>query len=122
MRIEPLGGHVIEEKKGFRAEDGDVVDAMIDQVFADGVVAVHEHGHLDLGADAIDAGDENGIAHLGKFGAEEAAKAADLAEDFRAMGALEKSRQAGLDLVSKVNINSGAGVGFQAITHGFLSI
>ena len=66
MRIEPLGSHVIEEEKGLRAEDGDVVDAMVDQVLADSVVAIHEHGDLQLGADAVDAGHENGLAHLGE--------------------------------------------------------
>ena len=119
VRIEPLGGHVIEEEKRFRAEDGDVVDAMVDEVLADGVVAVHQHGDLEFGADAVDAGDEHRVAHFGKMGAEKAAEAADFAEHFGAVGRFDEGGQAGLDLVAKVNVNSGAGIGFQAVAHDF---
>jgi hypothetical protein len=84
-------------------------------------VAVHEHGHFEFGADAVDAGDENRIAHLGKTGAEEAPEAADFAEDFRAVGRFDEGGQAGFDFVSEINVNSGAGVGFQAVTHGWVS-
>ena len=36
--FEPAGGEVIEEKEGGGALDGDVVDAVVDEVGADGVV------------------------------------------------------------------------------------
>jgi hypothetical protein len=34
---------------------------MVDEVLADGVVTVHGEGDLELGADAIDAGNEDGL-------------------------------------------------------------
>ena len=44
---------VIEEEERARATDEDIVDAMVDQVGADGLVAIEGEGDLELGADAI---------------------------------------------------------------------
>jgi len=71
---------------------------MVDQVLADGVVSVHEHGHLEFGAHAVDARDENGVAHPGKTGAEEAAKAADFAENFGRLADLTRAGRPALTL------------------------
>ncbi len=117
VRLQALGGHVIEEEKRLGPKNGDVVDAMVDQVLADGVVLVHEHGHLQFGADAIDAGDKHRVLHPGKFRAEESAETSDFTEHFRTVGRFDEGRNAGLDLVTKINIDTGAGVSFQAITH-----
>ena len=106
------GADVIEEEKRFRAEDGDVVHAMVDEVLADGVVAVHGEGELELGADAVGAGDEDGLAVFFDVEGEEAAEAADLAEDFRAVRGREELRQRGFDAIAEVNVHTRAGVSF----------
>ncbi len=62
-RVELLRADVIEEEERARADDGDVVDAMIHEVLADGVVPVHGEGELQLRAHAIDARDEHRVFH-----------------------------------------------------------
>ena len=110
--LELAGADVIEEKKRFGAEHGDVVDAMVDEVLADGVVAVHGEGDFELGADAVDAGDEDGLAVFFDIEGEEAAEAADLAEDFGAVGGGEELRERGFDAIAEVNVHSRAGISF----------
>jgi hypothetical protein len=54
---------------------------MVYQIAADGVVNAHFEGELQLGADAIDAADQNRIGELLFVYLEETAEAAYLAED-----------------------------------------
>ena len=54
-RLEFLRADVIEKEERPRAEDRDVVDAVIDEIGADGVVPVHRKGDLQLRPDAVDA-------------------------------------------------------------------
>ena len=82
-RLQFLRTDVIEKEERPRAEDRDVVDAMVDEIGADGVVPVHGEGDLQLRADAIDARDQHRLAHAGKVRREQPAEAADLAENFR---------------------------------------
>ena len=90
VRLQLPGTEVIEEEQGFRAEHGDVVDAVVDQVLADGVVAVEGEGDLELGADAVHGGHHDGLlVALGVEG-EQAAEAADLAQDLAAVGRSEQ--------------------------------
>ena len=112
VRLEFAGAEVIEEKEGFSAEHGDVVDAMVDEVGADGVVLIELEGDLELGADAVHAADEDGLVIFFQVEGEEAAKPADFAEDFAAMGAGEELGQGGFDLVAEIDVNAGGGVGF----------
>ena len=90
---------------------------MIDEIFADGVMAMHEHGYFDLGADTVDARDQDGIAHLGEAAAKEPSEAANFSKYFGAMGSFKKGGEARFDLISKVYVDSGTGIGFKAITH-----
>ena len=112
FRLKFAGADVIEEKERFRAEDCDVVDAVIDQVLADRVVLAHGEGELELGADAIDAGDEDGLLVFFGVEGEEAAEAADLAEDFAAVSGGEQLGEGGFDLVPKIDIHTGFRVCF----------
>jgi len=57
-RVELCRGDVVEEEEGAGAGDGDVVDAVVDQILANGVVLVGREGDLELGADAVDARDQ----------------------------------------------------------------
>ncbi len=59
--LQLAGGEVVHEEHGRRALHGNVVDAVVHQISADGVVQVHLEGDLQLGAHAIDAGDQHRI-------------------------------------------------------------
>ncbi len=85
---------------------------MIDEVLADGVVPVHGEGELELGADAVGAGDEHGLAVFFDIEGEQAAETADLAEHLRAVGGGEQPRQRGLDAIAEINVHPRAGISF----------
>jgi hypothetical protein len=52
---------VVEEEEWERALDEDIVDAVVDQVVADRVVAVSFDCDFDFGADAVGGRDEEGL-------------------------------------------------------------
>ena len=112
VRLQFAGAQVIEEKQRLGPEDGDVVDAMVHEVGADGVVFVHGEGNLELGADTIHGRNEHGLAVTFDVESEEAAEAADLAEDFRPVGGGEQLRQGCLDLVPQIDIHTRPSVSF----------
>ena len=66
-RLEFFRADVIEKEERPRAEDGDVVDAMVHEIGADGVVPVQREGDLQFRADAVDARDQHRLAHPGKI-------------------------------------------------------
>ena len=109
-RLQLAGAEVIQEEERLRPQHRDVVDAMIDQVLADGVVAVQREGQLELGADAIHAGDQHRLPVFAHVQGEEAAEPADFAEHLGPMRRPEHSGQSGLDPVAQVNIHARAGV------------
>ena len=49
------GGQVVEEEERGRALDGDVIDAVVDEVRAHGVVDAEFEGHLEFGAHTVRA-------------------------------------------------------------------
>ena len=53
------GGEVVEEEERSGALHGDVVDAVVDQVGADGVVNSEFEGDLELGANTVCTGDQD---------------------------------------------------------------
>ena len=53
LRIELADSKIVEKEKGLSTLNSDVVDAMIDQVFADGVVATRGKSDFQLRADAV---------------------------------------------------------------------
>jgi len=119
--LEFSGAEIIEEEEGFGAEDGDVIDAMVDEVFADGVVTAGEEGDLQFGADAVDGRDEDGIGMAPGIEGEEAAETADLAHDSGTAGGGEQLGEGGLDAIAEVNIHAGCGVSF-LLTHCGLQV
>ena len=64
FRVELAGCQVIHEEQRRRALNGNVVDAVVYQVGADGVMNVHFEGQFQFGTDAIHAGDQDGIEVL----------------------------------------------------------
>src|SRR5579862_2342960 len=88
---------------------------MIDKILPDRVVAVEGEGDFELGAHAVRAGDEHGLAEFSGVEGEKAAEAAHLTQDLAAAGGGQQLGQGGLDLVTKGNIDSSRGVCF--LTH-----
>jgi hypothetical protein len=74
------GGEVVEEEQGRGTLYGDVVDAVIDEVGADGVVDAEFEGDLELGTNAVCARDQHRLREFFEIEREEAAEAADLGE------------------------------------------
>ena len=87
--VEATGCEIVEEEERRCALNGDVVDAVVDEIGADGVVDAELEGELELGADAIGARDENRLLGFA-VEAEETAEAADFAEHIAGEGALRK--------------------------------
>lgn len=78
--VEEAGVEVVEEEEGHGALDGDVVDAVVDEIGADGGVEAELDGELELAADAVGGGDEDGVGEALGVELEEAGEAADFAE------------------------------------------
>ena len=112
VRLQFARAEVIEEEQRFGAQHGDVVDAMVHEVRADGVVLVHREGDFELGADAVHGRHEHRLAIFLQVEREQAAEAADLAEHLAAMRGGEQLRQRGFDLVAQINVHAGGGVSF----------
>src|SRR6185503_2171890 len=75
-----------KKKQGHRALNGDVIDAMIDQILAYRIVAAGEERDLQLRADTIDRADQHRFFPSGQRVA--GAEGADLGEDARRKRAL----------------------------------
>ena len=73
------GGQVVHEEQRRGALHRDVVDAMVDQVAAHGVVNVHLEGDFELCAHTIDARDQHGIEIFLGVDGKQATEPADLA-------------------------------------------
>ena len=72
---------IVEKEKRFSALDENVVDAMIDEIAADGGVDIHGHGDLEFCADAIGAGNKDRFLPFFGVEGEERAEATDAAEN-----------------------------------------
>ncbi len=74
--VELAGGEVVEEEQRLGALDHEVVDAHRDKVDPDGVVLAGRYGDLQLGADAVGAGDEDRVLVAGGLEVEQGAESA----------------------------------------------
>ena len=107
-----VDGDVVEEEEGLGALDDEVVDIHGDEVDANGVVFVHFNGEVDLGANAVSAGDEDGVCEVMfeelfvVIEAEEACEAAGVIDDALAVGAAEEGPDGPDELVSGVDIDT----------------
>ncbi len=109
--VELAGGEIVEEEERAGALDGDVVDAVVDEVLADGVVDVELEGDFEFGANAIHRRDQDGVGVLFEVEGEEAAEAADLGEDLAVEGFAGEHFDALLAALGAGDIDSGVGVG-----------
>ena len=109
--FDAAGGEVIEEEERRGALHGDVVDAVVDEVGADGVVDAELEGDLELGADAVGGGDEDGVGVFVEVEREEAAEAADFRKDLLVEGLTGEHLDALLGAVAGGDVDAGVGVG-----------
>src|SRR5581483_11891361 len=77
---QPAGGEVVEKEQRLGALDEDVVDAVVDEVGADRVVAPGHERHLQLRADAVGARYEHRILKVVAIEAEQPAERSDLGQ------------------------------------------
>ena len=103
------GGEIIEEEERRRAVHGNVIDAVVHQIRAHGVMAIEGEGELQLGADAIDAGDQHGVAGE-SLQREESAEGADLPQNTGAEGAAGQLLDAGFGFACGVDIDAGVAI------------
>ncbi len=120
LQLQLAHRQVVHEEQRRGALHGDVVDAVVHQVAADGVVHAHFKGELELGAHAIDAADQHGIGEFLLVHLEEPAKAADLAEDTLVEGAVRQVLDALLGAIRLFDVDACVGVG-QALLFGLVS-
>ena len=116
-RLQFLRSDVIEKEKRPRAEDSDVVDAMIDEIGADGVVAIHGESDFQFGADAIDARDQHRFAHAGEVRRKQSAEAADLAENFGPVRLPNELLNVALQSIAEIDINACARISLFLLCH-----
>ena len=86
------GRQVVEEEQRLGALHQDVVDAVVHQVDADGVVPARQEGHLQLGADAVGAGHQNRLTKTAGFELEQPTERADVGQDARGEGRTREAR------------------------------
>ena len=109
--VQLADGQVVQKEQRRRALDGNVVHTVVDQVGADGVVHSQGKRHLQLGADAVGARNQDRVGVLRDVQAEEAAKPANLAQHLLVEGFLRKILDALLGAVPLRKIHSGRSVG-----------
>jgi hypothetical protein len=115
--LESLAADVVEEEKRMRAKDRDVVDAMVHEIHADGIMSIQGERDLQFRADAIDARDQNRVAHPGKGRAKQSAEPADLSEDLRAMRFFDERLNLSLQPIPKIDVNARCRIGFLFVCH-----
>lgn len=63
-RLETAGAKIVEKEQRFGAENGNVVDAVVDEVFANRVVPIDGEGRFEFCSNAVHAGNENWPAKM----------------------------------------------------------
>src|SRR5438270_12894759 len=83
---------------------------MVHHIGADRVVLVHGERDFQFRSHAVDAGDEDRVAHARELYSKQASEAADLAEHLRSMRLPDERLDPALELVAEIDINPGARV------------
>ena len=84
-RLQFPSAQVIEKEQRLCPQNSNVVDTVIYQVLADRVVTIEGESDFELGANAINTGDEDGLLVFLNCKREEAAEAANFAENLGTM-------------------------------------
>ena len=85
FRFEFIASNVIEKEQGLCAEHGNVVDAVVHQIRAHGIVLMHRERDFQFRPHTVDTRDQNCFAHSAEMRCEQSAEATDLAEHLRPM-------------------------------------
>ena len=115
LGIQLAGGQVVQKKERRSALHGDVVDAVVHQVGAHGVVQAQREGDLQLGAHAVGGADQDRLLPALRVHPVQRAKAADAAQHVAVKGLLRQELDAILGALATAEINSRIGIG-----HGLL--
>ena len=107
VRRQPSGREVIEKEERLGALHEDVVDAVVDQIDADGVMARRHERDLQLGADAIRARDEDRLAIASGLDAEQTAEGADVREDAGRKRRTGQRTNPPDGFVARIDVNTG---------------
>jgi peptidoglycan/xylan/chitin deacetylase (PgdA/CDA1 family) len=103
-------GEVVEEEQRLGALHQDVVHAHRHQVLAHRVVAVQLEGQLQLGADAVGAGDQHRLPVFLRD-LEEGAEAADAGHHLGAQGASGERLDAFDEGIAGIDVDAGIAIG-----------
>ena len=98
---------VVQEEQGLRAAADNVIDAHGNRIDADGIMLIHQHGKLYLGAAAVGTGDQNRLFHTGNGQTKAAAKAAHIVQAAFIFGALNVLLHQFNSLVTGGDIHTG---------------
>lgn len=98
---------VVHEVDRFGALHGDIVNAVVHDVVADGVVLFHHHRDHQLGADSVDAGDHHRLLVSGEVDLEKPAETADRSQHFGTPGLRELPLDLGEQFGCQIDIHSG---------------
>ena len=109
LRLERAHRDVVEKEQRQRALHENVVDAVVHEVVADRVVAAGVDRDLELRPDAVGAGDEHRLGHVGRD-AEHAAESAELAARARGERRQHVRLDALLRVVGRVDVDAGGAV------------
>ena len=110
IRIELAHRQIIEKKQRLRALHQNVVDAVIHQISADRGVHAGSHGHFELGADTVRAGNEHRLFPSLGVQREKSAKSSDSAKHSRRKRPARVVADALLRCVGDGDVHSGIGV------------
>ena len=110
LDVEFAGREIIQEEQGFGALHQHVVHAHRDQVDADGVVAAQLLRQLELGADAVGAGDQDRLAVLAGQ-VEQRAESAQAAHHLGPETALDQRLDAFDECVAGIDVDACVAIG-----------
>src|SRR5439155_27349882 len=111
FRFEFSGSEIIHEEKGCGPLYDDVVDAVIHQVGAHGVMDFHFKSDLKFGAHAIHAGDQHGVQVL-LIHRKQAAETSNLAQHTFGESFMGEILDALLGLVGAIDVHASIGIGY----------
>ena len=109
--IQRAGCKVVEEEQWLGTLNDKIVDAHGHEIDANGGVVAGFDGDLELGADAVVGGDQNGVFEAGGLQIEQAAKAAEVGIGARPAGGPHQRLDGFDEAVAGIDVDAGIAVG-----------
>ena len=107
LRIQFPGADVIEKEKRFCPQSGDVIHAMVDEIFPDGAVPAQLVRNLQLGAHPVDARHQHGPPIAADLSIEATTEPADSPDHSWTAGRADQGPDARLHPVAEGDIDPG---------------